>query len=99
MANLHEVVDLGAGLDPRLADRRTIHRRVRAELHVVLDDDDGDLRNLFVGAVATTDEAVAVAADDDAVLKDDAIADRDALADGDIGMDDAVAPIARRRRW
>ena len=73
--DLHQVVDLGAGLDARLADRRTIDGGVRAELDVVLDDDGGDLRNLLVRAVAPADEAVAVAADDDAVLQDDAVAD------------------------
>ncbi len=76
VGDLHEVVDLGAGLDARLADRRTIDGRVRAELHIVFDDDGRDLRNLLVRAVAAADEAVAVAADDDAVLQDDAVADR-----------------------
>ena len=75
VADLHEVVDLRAGLDARLADRGPIDRRVRAELHVVFDHDRGDLRDLLVGAVAAADEAVAVAADDDAVLQHDAVAD------------------------
>ena len=46
--DLHEVVDLRAGADARLADGRTIDRRLRADLHVVLDDDAADLRNLLV---------------------------------------------------
>ena len=50
----------------------------------------GDLRDLLVRAVASPDEAVAVAADDDAVLQDDAIANRDALAHRHVGMDHAV---------
>ena len=75
VGNLHEVVDLRAGLDSRLADGWSIDGRVRAELHVVFDDDSGDLRDLLVRAVAASDEAVAVAADDDAVLQDHAIAD------------------------
>ena len=54
-----------------------------------------DLRNLLVRAVAATDEAVAVAADDDAILQDDAIAERDALADRHVRMDDAVGADAR----
>ena len=37
--DLHEVVDLRAGADARLADRRPIDRRVRADLDVVFDDD------------------------------------------------------------
>ena len=81
--------------DARFADGRTIDRRIRAQLHVVFDDHGGDLRDLFVRAVAAADETVAVAADDDAVLQDDAVADRDALANRDVGMDDAVGADAR----
>src|SRR4029450_4928460 len=74
-----------------LTHGRAIHRRVRAKLHVVLDDDDGDLRDLFVRTIATTDEARAVAADDHAVLENPAIPDGAALANGGVGMDGAVA--------
>ena len=73
--NLHEVVDLGAGADARLADRRPIDRGVGADLDVVFDDDVGVLRNLQVRAVRLLDEAEPVAADDRAVLHDDAMAD------------------------
>ena len=75
VADLHEVVDLRARLDARFADRGTIDRRVGAQLHVVFDDDRGDLRDLLVRAVAAADEAVAIAADDHAVLQHHAIAD------------------------
>ena len=71
--DLHEVVDLGAGRDARLADRRTIDRRVRADLDVVFDDDAADLRNLQVRAVRPAREAEAVAADHGAVVHDDAV--------------------------
>ena len=71
----------GARADPRLADRRTIDRRVRANLDVVFDHDIAVLRDLEVRAVLLPREAVAVAADDDAVVQRDAIADDDALAD------------------
>ena len=80
VGDLHQVVDLRARLDARLANRRPIDRRVGAQLHLVFDDDRGDLRNLLVRAVAAAHEAVAVAADHHAVLQDDAIAERDALA-------------------
>ena len=79
--NLHEVVDLRARLDPRLADRRPIDRRVGADLDIVLDHDRRGLRDLFVRAVRTRREAVAVAADHGAVLDDHARADGAALAD------------------
>ena len=52
VGDLHEVVDLGAGADARLADRRPIDGRVRANLDVVVDDDAADLRDLPVRAVA-----------------------------------------------
>src|SRR5438067_10336155 len=95
--DLHEVVDLRAGLDARLADGRSIDRGVRAKLHIVFDDDGGDLRNLFVRAVAAPHETVAVAADDHAVLQDDAMANRHALANGDVRMNDAVVADTRAR--
>ena len=79
------------GLDPGLADGGPIDGRIGAQFDVVLDDDDGDLGNLLVGAVTATNEAVPVAADDDAVLQDHAIAERHALADRHVRMDDAVA--------
>ena len=46
--DLHEVVDLGAGADARLANGGTIDGRVGADLDVVFDDDAADLRNLVV---------------------------------------------------
>jgi hypothetical protein len=91
VGDLHEVVDLGASLDSRLAHGRTIDGRIRPQLHIVFEDDGGNLRNLLVRAVAAANEAVAIAADDDAVLQDYAIAKRAALANRDIGVDDAVA--------
>ena len=39
VADLHEVVDLGAGTNAGLADRGTIDRGVGADLDIVLDDD------------------------------------------------------------
>ena len=44
VADLHEVVDLGAGTNAGLADRGTIDRGVGADLDIVLDDDVGSLR-------------------------------------------------------
>jgi hypothetical protein len=74
-----QVVDLGA-CRIRVPHGRTIHGRVRPKLHVVLDDDGSDLRNLFVRAVPRRANP-AVAADDGAVLQDDTIPERDTLPD------------------
>ncbi len=90
VGDLHEVVDLRARLDARLADGGTIDGGVGAELDVVFDDDCRDLGDLLVRAVAAADEAVPVAADDDAVLQHDAIANGHALANRDVRVDDAV---------
>src|SRR4029434_6395073 len=69
VCDLDEIVDLGSRLDACLAHCRSIDRGVGTKLHVVLDDDGGDLGDLFVCTVAASDEAVAVAAHDDAVLE------------------------------
>ena len=88
--DVHEVVDLRARADPRLADRRPIDRRVRADLHVVFDDDVGVLGNLQVRAVGLLREPEAVAADDAAVENRHPVADDDVLADRDARVQDAV---------
>ena len=71
VGDLHQVVDLRARLDPRLAHRRPIDRRVGADLDVVFDHDDRRLRDLLVRAVGVVREAEAVAANHGAVLHDD----------------------------
>src|SRR5947207_3978572 len=95
--DVHEVVDLRSRANPRLADRRTIDRRVRANLHIVLDDDAGMLRNLQMRAVLLPREPETVAADDDPVVQRDAIADDDALANGRLGVNDAARANPRAR--
>ena len=90
MRDLHEVVDLRAGLDARLPHRRPVDRGVGADLDVVFDDDAADLRDLLVRAVGVAREAEAVAADHRAVLHDHAVAELHALADRHARMQDAV---------
>ena len=53
VTDLHQVVDLRARLDPGLAHRRPINRRIRADLDIVLDNDRSGLRNLDVGPVGS----------------------------------------------
>ena len=86
------------GADARLADRRPIDRRVRADLHVVFDHDAADLRNLLVRAVRPPGEAEAVAADHGAVLHDHAVADHHVLADRHVGVDARSPRQSSRRR-
>ena len=50
--DLHEVVDPRPRADHRVIDAAAIDRRVRADLHVRLDDAAPDVRNLLVRPVA-----------------------------------------------
>ena len=85
VADLHEVVDLGALADDGVAVGAAIDRRAGADLDVVLDDDAADLRHLEVAARAHR-EAEAVLADARAGMHDDAVADQRA-DDGGAGAD------------
>src|SRR5581483_2390615 len=88
--DVDEVVDLRSRADARLADGRAVDGRIRPDLDIVFDDDARFLRDLDVGAVIVGRKAVAVAADDDAVLQDDAVADRHAIADRALRVNDAI---------
>src|SRR5215510_1382977 len=78
--DLHEVVDLRSRPDSRRADSGTVDGRIRADLHVVLDDDSAGLGNFVMRAIRPGGKAKTVAADDRAVLDHHAIGDGDALA-------------------
>ena len=90
VGDVDEIVDFRALADPRFADRRSIDRRVRADLDVVFDDDVGELRNLQMLSVRIFREPEPVAADDGAVEHDNAIAELHALANRYVSMEDAV---------
>ncbi len=108
VGDLHEVIDLGALADHRVARGAAVDRRVGADLDIVLDDDPADLRHLQV-AVRAHGEAEAVLADAGARMDDDAVAeqrvaegragaDRAIPADPDVGPDrPRSAPITRAR--
>src|SRR5262249_28517993 len=51
VADLYEIVDLRAAADARFADRGAIDRRVRADLHVVFQNDDARLHDLVIRAI------------------------------------------------
>ena len=87
--DLHQVVDLGALADHRVADRAAVDRGVGADLDVVLDDDAADLRDLAVAARAQQ-IAEAVLTDAAAGMDDDAVADQ--------RVDDGRARADRRSR-
>ena len=72
--DLHQVVDLRPVADRRLAERGAVDRASGADLDVVADAHDADLRDLVMPS-ALRGEAVAVRADDDAAVDDAALAD------------------------
>ncbi len=90
VAHLHQVVELRAPADAGLAERGPVHGGQRADLDVVLDDDDADLRELVVPALAVPGEAEAVAADHGPVLHDDPAPEPAALAHLHARVDHAV---------
>ena len=81
MGDVHQIVDLGAGTDPRLTDGGPVDRRVRADLDIVFDRDAAVLRDLEMRAVGLLRKTVSVASDDDAVVEGDAVAEDDAFPD------------------
>ena len=74
VGDLHQIVDLGALADHRVAAGAAIDRRVGADLDVVLDDDAADLRNFEV-PLRPHGEAETVLADAHARMEDHAVAD------------------------
>src|SRR5262249_58785233 len=50
VADLDEVVDLGPAANDRPAEHGAVDRRVGTDVHIVLDHDDADLRDLSVAA-------------------------------------------------
>src|SRR5262249_4937337 len=68
--DLDEIIDFRAATDDGVAERRAVDGAVRADLHVVLDDDASRLRDLAVPC-AVEGEAEPVGADDRARMHDD----------------------------
>src|SRR2546425_981720 len=79
--DLHEVVDLHPFLDPGPAESGAINGRVCADLCVVIDLNDSDLRNLFVTTVDEF-EAETIRADDCTAMNDHARPDLGPFANG-----------------
>src|SRR5205814_4567073 len=85
----NEVVDFDSFLNPGAAKTCAIDRGVRANLDIVVDLHDADLRHLLVSARRHF-KSEAVRADHRATVNDDAIADFDSLADRDIRINKAA---------
>ena len=81
VADLDQIVDLGALADHGIADGATVDRGAGADLDVVLDDDAPELRHLEVAA-QTQHEAEAVLTDLAARMNDDPVADQGVCDNG-----------------
>jgi hypothetical protein len=84
--HLDEVIDLGAGADPRFAKGGTVDRGIGANLDVVLDHDDRGLRNLLVGTIRSQHEAEAVGPNNGTIMEQHAVANNHPLTNGRIGV-------------
>src|SRR5207253_1870602 len=94
VSDLHEVVDLRSLADHRLAERGAVDGRAGADLDVVFNAHDSDLRDLLVTSFVLR-ESVAVAADHDAAVHDAALPDLRSVVDRDIRIKDRA--VADRR--
>src|SRR5262245_27060425 len=72
--NLHQVINLRAIADHRRTQRTAVNRDVRADLHVVVNDDIANLGNLAMDAFIKH-VAEAIAADHRSSMNRDAVAD------------------------
>ena len=87
--DLDQIVDLGPLAYHGFAQGRPIDRGPGADLDVVLDPDDADLRDLVMLALVHG-KAVAIGADDDARVNDAAPANARAIVNDDIGINDRI---------
>src|SRR5581483_1640145 len=71
--DLHEIIDLRASSNNRLAERRAIDRAVGADFHVIANLDNTDLRDLDAD-LTRAGESKAVGADDYTCVKNDPVA-------------------------
>ena len=86
MADVHHVVEFGAGGNHRRIERPAVDRAVGANLHVVADLEAADLRKFVIGAgLLVAREAKSVAAEHGTRMHDDAISQSGLRVDGDTG--------------
>jgi len=85
VGDLHQIVDLRSVADAGRRHRRSIDRRVGADLDVVADDHVAHLRNLVQLAARFRNESETVAADDDAAVNPSPLADDRSGVNGNVG--------------
>ncbi len=91
MADLNEIVHLGAVADFGCANGGAVDRGVGLHVDAVADADGAGLRDFLPVALIVFGKAEAVAADDDAVFKRDMVAEDAILADDCVSVGEKVA--------
>lgn len=91
MRNVRQIVDLGAGPDPRGSEGPARNTDIAEDLNVILDNDRADLRDLYIFPLVP-DEPVTVNADPRPGMEDDPPADLNAVVDRNGRVDNAVVP-------
>src|SRR2546423_4843160 len=87
--DLDKIIDLGPLAYHGFAERGTIDRGASADLDVIFDSDNADLRD-FVVLAAVGSKAVTIGADYDAAMDDAAVADPGAVVDHNVRINYAV---------
>src|SRR2546423_6614363 len=89
VADLDQIIDLCPFSDHGFAEGGAIDCRPGADLNIVLDPDDADLRDLVMLPLVER-ESVTIGADDHAGMDDAPAADPGAVVDGNARINDAV---------
>ena len=87
VSDLHEIVDLGAFLDPGSPEPRPVDSRVRANFNVVINLHDAELGHFFVTSFGRF-ETKTIGPDNCAAVYDDTCTDAGPLPNGDARIDE-----------
>src|SRR5208337_1809430 len=91
VADVHEVVDLGAAADAGFVESAAVDGGVGADFHIVFDRQASNLRELLVtSGLGIADVAEARTAEDSASLHDDTVAESCAWVDGNVRVEAAM---------
>ena len=89
VGNLNHIVELHALANIGRAHGRAVNASVGTNLHIILDGNDTDLRNLVV-SIRTWSEAEAISTDDATCMKSHVIAELTAVINGYVRVDEGI---------
>src|SRR5205807_5543977 len=87
--DLDQIIDLGPLTNHSFAERGAVDCGASADLDVIFDSDNADLRDLVMLA-AVRGKTIAIGPDHDTAMDNAAVADAGAVIDDDVGINDAV---------